>query len=198
VVLGAGGHGTSVLSVLLAVGVTVNTIVDDDPSAWGTQVLGVPVRDPTANPILQPGTWVASGLGSNTARRDAVERFPQVEWVTVIHPIVYINPTAQIGQGSVLFPGAVIGADVVLGSHAIVSSNCTIGHDTIVGDYVQVAPGVQVAGGVRIGEGVMLGIGSTVCPEVTIGEWSTLAAGAVAIKGLPAGCMAMGVPAKPR
>jgi acetyltransferase-like isoleucine patch superfamily enzyme len=42
----------------------------------------------------------------------------------------------------------------------------------------------------------MLGIGSVVCPGVRIGENATLGAGAVAVRDIPAGCAAFGVPAR--
>jgi acetyltransferase EpsM len=198
ILIGAGGHGKSVLSILRAMGIEVTAIFDDDPTTWGKAVLGVPVRGSTADLKPDCTTPVVLGIGDNLVRKRVVERFPDVEWATVVYPGAYVASTAQIGRGSVVFPFAVVAAEAGLGSHVIVSSHCTMGHDTRLGDYAQAAPGVQVAGGSTVGEGVLLAIGSVVCPGVTIGEWATLAAGAVAVYDVPPRCTAYGVPATPR
>lgn len=58
------------------------------------------------------------------------------------------------------------------------------------------ASGVHLAGSVQVGEGAFLGIGSVVIPGVRIGHWSTLGAGAAAIRDVADGVVAVGVPAR--
>lgn len=197
-VIGAGGHGKSVVSVLLAMGTAVAGVLDDDPESGGRVILGVPVLGPVSDLERYPEHPVVIGLGANAARRAVAERFPGAQWASVVYPGAYVNPSALIGVGTVVFPGAIIGANVVIGSHVIVSAHATVGHDTTLHDFVHVAPGVQIAGEVTVGRGAMLGIGSIVCPQVRIGEDSTLAAGAVAVHDIPAACVAFGSPARPR
>ena len=48
----------------------------------------------------------------------------------------------------------------------------------------------------RVGEGAFLGIGAVVIPGVRIGGWSTLGAGAVAIREVADGVVAVGVLAR--
>lgn len=195
-VLGAGGHGKSVVGVLLASGSSVAGILVDSPEKWGQQIQGVPILGPISDLSGYPDCTAVIALGENAARRSVAERFPDARWATVLYPQAYINPTARIGLGTVVFPGAIIGADVILGNHVIVSGNTTVGHDAVLDDYAQAAPGVQIAGEARIGRAAMLGIGSVVCPKVHIGEEAILAAGAVAVKDIPAGARAFGVPAR--
>jgi sugar O-acyltransferase (sialic acid O-acetyltransferase NeuD family) len=197
-VLGAGGHGKSVISILLASGLEVAGVLDDYPENQGLYVLGVPVVGSIADLRLYPDCSAVIALGDNAARIAIAARFPDTRWAKVIYPGAYINPSAKIGHGTVVFPGAVIGAEVTIGTHVIVSGNTTIGHDTILDDYVQVAPGVQIAGAVHVGRAAMLGIGSIVCPNVRIGENAILGAGAVALRDIPAGCKAFGIPARPQ
>ncbi|HEX5723977.1 MAG TPA: NeuD/PglB/VioB family sugar acetyltransferase [Longimicrobiaceae bacterium] len=198
VVIGAGGHGKSVVSVLLASGMPVAGVLDDDPAAWGRSVVGVPVLGPLSELGRMAPARAVIGLGENDARRAVAERFPEVEWVRVVYPGAYVNPTARIGAGTVVFPGTLIGADVAIGAHVVVSGHATVGHDVVLEDFVHVAPGVQIAGSVHVEAGAMLAIGSIVCPGVRIGAGAMLGAGAVAVHDVPAGCTALGIPARPR
>ena len=196
-VVGAGGHGKSVVSVALAAGMRVAGVLDDDPALVGTAVQGVPVIGPVAMLEGHGGGPAVLALGRNADRIAVAERFRHVDWRRVVYPGCYVNPTVEIGPGTVVFPGAVIGADARIGAHVIVSGNVTVGHDTVLEDYVQVAPGVQLAGTAHVGRAAMLAIGSIVCPGVRIGARATLAAGAVAVHDLPEGCVAFGTPARP-
>ena len=47
-----------------------------------------------------------------------------------------------------------------------------------------------------VGDNVWLGAGVIVCPGVTIGDDTVVGAGAVVTRDLPAGVVAMGVPAR--
>jgi acetyltransferase EpsM len=197
-VLGAGGHGKSVLGVLLALGRRVVGLLDDAPGKWGKQVLGIPVLGALSALAEHPACDVVHGIGDNRVRRALVQRYPEARWLTVVEPGASVNASARVGTGSVLFFGAFIGPDAVVGAHAIVSVHSMVAHDAVIGDYAQVAPGVQVAGAARVGAEAMLGIGSAVCPGVRIGERCTLGAGAVALHDLPEDCLAVGIPARPR
>ncbi|MEK6334883.1 MAG: NeuD/PglB/VioB family sugar acetyltransferase [Acidobacteriota bacterium] len=194
-VLGAGGHGKSVVSVLLAAGTPVAGVLVDSPEKWGEQIMGVDILGPIEWLERYPDHAAVIAIGENAARESVALKFPEARWANVFYPQAYINPTARIGVGTVVFPGAIVGADVVLGNHVIVSGNTTVGHDAIIEDYAHLAPGVQIGGEVRVGRSAMLGIGSVVCPHVRVGEAAVLGAGAVAIKDIPAGCRAFGVPA---
>jgi maltose O-acetyltransferase len=57
--------------------------------------------------------------------------------------------------------------------------------------------GWEYAMPIVVGDNVWLGAGVTVCPGVTIGDDTVVGAGAVVAKDLPAGVVAVGVPARP-
>jgi maltose O-acetyltransferase len=83
-----------------------------------------------------------------------------------------------------------------------------------IGDDVQLGPGVQLltpthplepesrrakweaAGPIAIGDNVWLGGGVVVCPGVTIGADTVVGAGSVVLEDIPAGVLAVGVPAR--
>lgn len=84
-------------------------------------------------------------------------------------------------------------ADVEIGDHVCISQLaylCTGGHDhrRVTFDLI--------AKPIRVGHGAWIGARSTVMPGVTIGANSVLAGGSVAVKDVPPGVVAAGVPAK--
>jgi acetyltransferase-like isoleucine patch superfamily enzyme len=55
---------------------------------------------------------------------------------------------------------------------------------------------VRTGGEVTVGEGTFVGIGATVIPGRALGDWSTVGAGSLVSKDIPAGVTAVGVPAR--
>ncbi|SMB80418.1 acetyltransferase [Deinococcus hopiensis] len=196
-VVGAGGHAKVVIATLRAAGGVVGSVLDDNPASWGTEVLGCPVLGGTER--LEGGEKSAIlAIGSNRTRQAISARFPEVEWVTVVHPAATVHRTAHLGAGTVIFAGAVVQPDAWLGNHVIINTGATVDHDCVLEDYVHMAPGSNLAGNVQLAEGVFLGIGSSAVPGVQVGAWTTVGAGGVVVKNLPAGVTATGIPARPR
>lgn len=196
--IGAGGHAKVVVSTLQAAGVEVHALLDDDLQKAGMQIAGVPVAG--GSEALQTLAFRVRGLiavGGNRLRCHLAQRFPQVDWQTAVHPQAYVHPSVKIGVGTVVCAGAVIQPDAVIGNHGIINTGATVDHDCQIGDYCHLAPGCHLAGGVVLGEGVLMGIGSAAIPGVSIGAWTTVGAGGVVVDDLPAGVLALGVPAKP-
>lgn len=103
---------------------------------------------------------------------------------TVTH--INLHPEAEIGPGTLIphvgpiqvFPWAKLGADCAI--HQV----CSIGAGS-------------KPGGPAIGDHVMLGCHSCVLGSVTVGDRAIIGAGAVVVTDIPAGCTAVGVPARP-
>ena len=68
----------------------------------------------------------------------------------------------------------------------------------MIGAFSHIAPGAHLAGECRMGDGVLVGVGAAVLPQVRLGAWSILGAGAVANKDIQEHKIAFGVPAKVR
>jgi serine O-acetyltransferase len=100
---------------------------------------------------------------------------------------VSIHPSASIGTAVFLdhATGIIIGAFVVIGDEVTIMQNVTIGRK-------QALPGRAP----RIGRGVLLTSGASVLGDVSIGDFAKIGAGSVVERDVPAGCTAIGVPAR--
>jgi len=100
---------------------------------------------------------------------------------------VSIHPSASIGTSVFLdhATGIIVGAYVVIGDDVVILQNVTIGRK-------QALPGRAP----RIGRGVLLSAGATILGDVSVGDFARIGAGSVVETDVPAGCTAVGVPAR--
>jgi carbonic anhydrase/acetyltransferase-like protein (isoleucine patch superfamily) len=129
-----------------------------------------------------------------------------------IHPEAYIHPQAvligevRVGASSSIWPGAIIRADngpIVIGArtsiqdgavvHTQLSKQTRIGSDCVIGHLAHLE-------GCVLEDLVLVGSGAVVLEGVTCRSASLVGAGAVVPPGteVPAGAMALGVPARIR
>src|SRR5277367_6061788 len=129
-----------------------------------------------------------------------------------IHPDAYIHPEAvligdvRVGPGSSVWPGAVIRADngpIIIGARTSIQDGAVvhtqavrrtrIGDDCVIGHLVHLE-------GCVIEDAVLIGSGSVVLEGVICRSGSLVGAGAVVPPEteVPAGAMALGVPARIR
>lgn len=193
--LGAGGHGKVVLDAMLASGIDVWGVLDDDPSKWERDVLGIVVRGPIS-PLEPSVDAVALGIGDNEVRRRVCDD-SAVPAATVIHPRAVVSERALVGVGCVIFATAVIQAGATLGTGGIINTGAIVEHDCVVGTFAHVAPRATLAGNVRVGDNATVGMGALVLPGVSVGRGSIIGAGAVVVADVPDGTTAIGIPARP-
>jgi serine O-acetyltransferase len=100
---------------------------------------------------------------------------------------VSIHPSASIGTAVFLdhATGIIVGAYAVIGDEVTILQNVTIGRKNSEPDR---AP--------KIGKGAYLSAGSTIIGDVSIGDFAKVGAGALIEHDVPAGCTAVGVPAR--
>jgi serine O-acetyltransferase len=100
---------------------------------------------------------------------------------------VSIHPSASIGTSVFLdhATGIIVGALVSIGDEVTIYQNVTIGR-------TEADPGRAP----RIGRGVLLSNGATILGDVSIGDGARIGAGSVVTHDVPAGCTAVGVPAR--
>ncbi|MBN1920413.1 MAG: acetyltransferase [Anaerolineae bacterium] len=195
-VIGAGGHAGVVIDTLLEAGFSVGGVFDDDMTRHGTEILGYEVLGPP-EALRDYGLRKAIvAIGDNHTRYAMVQRFPDLEWQTVIHPDTHVHPNAQIGAGTIVMVRSVIRPNVLIGAHAIINTAAVVGHECVVEDFVHVAGSTHLGGECYIETGVFLGLGVVMVPGTRVGAWSIVGAGGAITKNVPSQVLAVGVPAQ--
>lgn len=194
-IIGAGGHGRVVASTLRAAGHEPGGFYDDDPAKWGRTISGVQVWGPIGDMVSSRVSRAVIAIGDNATRRRVAAGL-SLDWVTVVHPMSWVAPEASVGPGTVVCAGTIVQPDAVVGAHVILNSNSVIEHDARVADHVHLASALFGAGA-SVGEGTLLGMGSIVLPELIIGPWATVGAGAVVTRDVDPDVTVVGIPARP-
>lgn len=185
---GASGHAKVIIDILIAQGITVDGLIDDDESI--DELLGYPVFHGEFN--LSP---LIISIGQNSIRKKIAENL-NVDFGMVVHPSAIISGCSSIGKGTVVMQGAIIQSCASIGEHCIINTGASVDHDCRIGDFVHISPHATLCGNVSVGEGAWVGAGTTVIPGVKIGKWSVVGAGSVVLDDIPDGVVAVGNPCK--
>jgi len=204
VVVGAGGFGREVLEVLKDMNKVkrqwdILGFVDDNPAIHGTTINKMPVLGGTDWLIANHGGDIGClvAMGDPSVKRTIVAKLNagHVGFVNAIHPTVVMSEFVEMGVGNIICAGCILTVNIKLGNHIIINLNCTIGHDTVIEDYCSMMPTVKINGCNHLHEGVYVGTGASFIHNVSVGEWTTIGAGAAVVKDIPDHVTAVGVPA---
>ena len=198
IVVGAGGHATSVAESALAMGFEILAFVDAESPAGA--LLGMPVVSSIPEGHAQAGGSVIVAIGDNYVResvtRDLRLRYPRAGFPAIIHPSASVSRFASVGDGSVVLQGAVIAAGTQVGSFAVVNTSASIDHDCLIDDFASVAPGATLGGRVSVGQGAAISIAAVIKHGVTVGSHTVIGGSSYVDRTVPPLVVAYGVPAK--
>ena len=170
--------------------------------------------------VVLPGTFLRGGtkIGSDCVIGPSTDLLDTLveDGATVEHSVgrgAQIGPGASVGPYAYLRPGAVLGNASKVGAYCEIK-NTTIGdgskvpHLSYVGD-AEIGKGANLGAGTItanydgvnknrtvIGNGAFTGVNTNLIAPVTIGEDAYLGAGSVVNKDIPAGKLAVGMPAR--
>lgn len=155
---------------------------------------GIAIHDPAIAELLPPllhfkgyvalQAWRVSNWLWHRGHVDAALLF-QNESSNLLQ--VSIHPAAGIGASVYLdhATGVVIGANVVIGEGTTILQNVSIGRSS---ELPARSP--------RIGSHVYIGAGAAILGDIGIGDFARIGAGSVVTSDVPAGCTAVGNPAR--
>ena len=205
VIFGAGGLGREVLLLLRQLNEArptwdVRGFYDDRAPATST-VAGLPYLGTSADLNASPEPLaVAVAVGSPAGRAAVVARLasPRLSFPVIVHPGVALRPYQNIalGPGCIIQQDVKLMTDLTLGRFVFVNVGSIVGHDAALEDFCSLMAHVDVGGGAHFETGSYFGTKATVIQGVRVGAHSTLGAGAVAVRDVPAHCTAVGVPAR--
>lgn len=189
-IVGAGGLGKELRSMLPLHPYSLSIIYDRDAARACPPPASIPA-----------GAAVALAIGDSHLRKEAFEELGSQEYCfpKLIHPQAQLQDPKSIalGEGSIISNTCLLTCDIVLGKFVFINLNCTIGHEVRLGDFSSLMPSVNLGGAVRADEGAYIGTGATILPGIHLGAYSTIGAGAVVTRDVPAHTTVVGVPARP-
>lgn len=205
-ILGTGGFARELVTLVQNINAVIPTFdligFVDGSLSKGTLINGYPVigDDEEINKTTEELGLVLA-FGDPKLKKKVKDKFtnPLIFFPTLVHPSVIIGDKrfVEIGEGCIICAGCIITTNIVIKDFVTLNLQCTVGHDTIIKDYSSFMPSCNISGEVNVSEGVYCGTGVKIINLTSIGEYTTVGAGAVVTKPLPAKCTAVGVPAKP-
>lgn len=204
IIFGASGFGREVAWLVERINHGMPTwnllgFMDDDEKIQGTRINGYTVLGKTEDITRYPDAYFVCAVGASRIREEIICRLkginPGIRFATLIDPSVEKSDLVMIGEGTIICAHTIITVNIQIGNHVIINLDCTIGHDAILHDFVTLFPSVNVSGTTEIGRCSELGTGMQIIQGKTIGEYSTVGAGAVVVKDITLPGVYIGCPA---
>ncbi len=197
VLLGGGGHAAVVAEAARTCGWTIVGYLDDGPATEAARLVGLhhlgAIHDLDRFP---PAALGHAAVGDGALRRRWLDALGDLVAPAIIHESAVVSPSATLAEGSFIGPRAVVNARANVGRGVVVNSGAIVEHDCVLGAFCHIGPGAALGGAATVGEEATIGLNASVLRHVRIGASATLGAGGVAVRDLPEGVTAVGIPAR--
>ena len=206
VIIGAGGLGREILGLIQSINKKESRWrvkgFYDDGAECGKLIHGLPILGKVeALNAQQEALDVAIAIGDSSTRRKVYDGLNKqyLSFPALISPDATIldEESVSIDEGVLCCAGTILTCDITIGAFTLLNLCCTVGHDAVIEPFCSFMHAVNIAGETHIGAEVYMGTNSSIINRISIGKNTTIGAGAVVIKDVPADCVAVGCPAKP-
>lgn len=199
--IGGGGHCSSVLSSVLALSKYEEVgIVDftDDP-VMGVSVVG---RDEDLSTLKISGwtdAFVTVGsIGNTGLRRRLYQMIKELGFTvpSIVDPSAILAQNVKIREGCFVGKGVILNSGTEIGECAIINTGAVIEHDCKIGAFAHISPGTVLCGQAKVGNDSHVGAGSIVRQQIAIGNETLIGIGSVVVQNIPDQVKAFGNPCK--
>jgi sugar O-acyltransferase (sialic acid O-acetyltransferase NeuD family) len=139
-------------------------------------------------------------IGDNWIRkivRDVIlERIPDFNFVSAIHPSTIIGNNVKIGHGTVIMAGCIISPQAIIEQFCFMASGAILEHDCVMKEFSSLSAGSVTGGKVTIGKFSAITLGVVLFDRIEIGDHTVIGSGSVVTKNIPDFVVAYGSPAK--
>jgi UDP-N-acetylbacillosamine N-acetyltransferase len=196
VVIGAGGHARSLITLLENCGQSIYGIYDDtfladkEESVNGYKLLGS-VND------FRENTPIVLGIGDNRLRSKMSVRFHDMLLKkNLIHPLSAVEKRVSMGMFNQIYALAYVNSSVIIGDNNIINTASVLEHEVKIGNHNHISVNAVICGRSSVGSYCFIGAGATVIDKVSICDNVTIGAGSVVIESILAPGTYVGSPAR--
>jgi len=194
VVIGAGGHTRSLLTLINKSVYTLVGIYDDNfqknEKINDIMVLGR-IKD------IPEGIKIVLSIGDNKKRTEMYKIFKKrVLKSNLIHSSAVVETYTSLGNSNQIFANAVINAGAKIEQNNIINTGCILEHEVIIGSHNHISVNSTICGRVKIGNNCFIGAGTVIIDKLTICDNVLIGANSVVIKNISESGVYVGNPAR--
>ena len=191
ILLGAGGHSSVLLEILISQGQRVVAVCSRNEPA-DKQLFGGIVHLSKDNDILdyhKNEVVLVNGVGmlpKSKTRLTLTEKFENYGFCfrSVIHSSAIVSTSAKIKPGAQILAHSIVQSKSTIGRHSIINNGAIVDHHCEVGDLNHIATGATLCGNVITGPRVFIGAGATIINSISLCADTIVPAGTVITKNL--------------
>ena len=188
--LGGGGHCSSVLDAAQRMGMFDEIVITDCDMVAGTEFMGSRVvgTDDALLQLFQDGirmAFISMGSIKSTKLRKLLYRRAMdmgFDFPNIIDPSALVSEYAMLGKGIFVGKNSVINAGARVGDMAIINTGAIVEHGSSIGSFSHISVGAVVCGDSKIGNSVFVGANAAIIQGVKVGANSIVGAGSIVLK----------------
>jgi len=196
IVIGAGGHATSLVETIISSGNEILYFVDNFKAK--EKLLGYNIEKKILK--VNKKIDIVIGIGDNNKRQEIylylLNTISEINFPTIIHPSASVSRFSKIGKGSVILQNAMVGANSHIGNFCILNSSSGLDHDCKMSNFSSLAPSSVTGGNVRIGLRTALGINASILHKTNIGNDVVIGSNSHVNKDIDNNLVVYGTPAR--